>query len=175
MLKDIKTKMNKLYNFSFVGDFPMFDSSDPGKSIFALGCRIITFFVVLENNDLQSLSHEIYFSPDDHCRAGCGLKDNYKGNNDIQSLFDEIYFSSDEYFTTIGGMKIYCKDTLPMNVSDRKPEKIPKSSDSIFEESEVINLYYSNENPLKERKGKYSCKIGKENKHGKRRRNTRSN
>ncbi|XP_050497743.1 uncharacterized protein LOC126878891 isoform X1 [Diabrotica virgifera virgifera] len=169
MLKDIKTKMNKLYNFSFVGDFPMFDSSDPGKSIFAL-----------ENNDLQSLSHEIYFSPDDHCRAGCGLKDNYKGNNDIQSLFDEIYFSSDEYFTTIGGMKIYCKgkivaDTLPMNVSDRKPEKVPKSSDSIFEESEVINLYYSNENPLKERKGKYSCKIGKENKHGKRRRNTRSN
>ncbi|XP_072386068.1 uncharacterized protein [Diabrotica undecimpunctata] len=156
--------MNKLYNFSFVGDFPMFDSSDPGKSIFAL-----------ENSDLQSLSHEIYFSPDEHCRAGCGLKDNYKGNNDIQSLFDEIYVPSDEYFTMIGGRRTYYKDTMPMNVSDRKPEKIPKSSDSVFGESEVINLYYSNENPLKEKKGKYSCKIGKENKHCKKRRNMRSN
>lgn len=60
-------------------------------------------------------------------------------------------------------------DPHVMNVGDRKTEK-STTSDFVFGESEVINLYYLNENPLKERKVKYLNRNGKENKH-KRRKN----
>ncbi|CAG9854093.1 unnamed protein product [Phyllotreta striolata] len=178
--------MNKLHNFRFVGEFPMFDSADDGGSSFISNSK----------RNASLLNQDIYLSPIDTSKAYYDLTDNYadktwfnlryieghdvpksgKMANEL-AVLNEIDVNNIDTaeFIFLDSFERDIQNAIPdinledifldphiMNAGDRKGEK-SNNSDFVFG-------YYLNENPMKERKAKYSSRNGKENKY-KRRKN----
>ncbi|XP_074031083.1 uncharacterized protein isoform X4 [Leptinotarsa decemlineata] len=160
--------MNKLHNFSFVGEFPMFESPEDNGNLSFIKCP---------RNNLRLLSQEIYLPPFDNSRAYYDLTENQAG-----SMLDEFNISNmDTEFIFLENFNEDLQSELPdislqdifldpqvMNSSDNYQEKTSKS-DFSFTENDIMNLYYLNENPVREKKTR-NPKIGKENKNTRKKR-----
>ncbi|XP_023027659.1 uncharacterized protein isoform X2 [Leptinotarsa decemlineata] len=181
--------MNKLHNFSFVGEFPMFESPEDNGNLSFIKCP---------RNNLRLLSQEIYLPPFDNSRAYYDLTENQaeittyslkflegcESNEDVRngSMLDEFNISNmDTEFIFLENFNEDLQSELPdislqdifldpqvMNSSDNYQEKTSKS-DFSFTENDIMNLYYLNENPVREKKTR-NPKIGKENKNTRKKR-----
>ncbi|XP_074031082.1 uncharacterized protein isoform X3 [Leptinotarsa decemlineata] len=164
--------MNKLHNFSFVGEFPMFESPEDNGNLSFIKCP---------RNNLRLLSQEIYLPPFDNSRAYYDLTENQAGsmldefnisNMDTEFIFLENFnedLQSELPDISLQDIFLDCiSDPQVMNSSDNYQEKTSKS-DFSFTENDIMNLYYLNENPVREKKTR-NPKIGKENKNTRKKR-----
>ncbi|KAG5867812.1 hypothetical protein JTB14_025653 [Gonioctena quinquepunctata] len=168
----------------------MFDSpEDPGFSSFINGSR----------SGLQILSQEIYLPPFDNSKAyndstenqteistynlrfleGCespgeptneAVLDEFNINNmDTEFIFLENFDEDLQNALPDISLQDIFLDPQVMSGNDNHQEKWGKS-DFTFSENEIMNLYYLNENPVKEKKSR-TTKQGKENRNTKRKKN----
>ncbi|XP_057669958.1 uncharacterized protein LOC130902121 [Diorhabda carinulata] len=184
--------MNKLHNFTFVGEFPMFESRDnPGD----------------EKINLQALSQEIYLPPIDYSKAYQELTENYKvpekekpSHNistaasqkitekcsneifmscqnvdvDLKSIYGDDYIFFDSFALSVQSalpeepiepdiIKTKGRNPEKMKGKDNKSVNMRRNSPFLLENNRMMNLYYMN----REKKVKHPRT--KENKPDKRR------